>query len=262
MDTRGTKEFYKRRLQRILPPHLIVLITYGIVKVIFWKYSVWDYYYENSLFAFLTHGYTLGWFVSGILVLYAITPLLYKLLKKSKVGYWMLFCGILLSTSQIGFIHVSDIFYNIHELLLNRIPIYMVGLACGEYIKAHEDDELKINAGFIIGSLVLISLFFWNSFCNVTNVMDICHYLAILIAPMCCIWMAWFFNKFPCPSMQHIGRISLETYLLNEKIGILLYVYLPKSDNYIINLLAFVLTIFGADILRRVCNGFRKNKSM
>lgn len=256
ISKRTVGDFYKHRLARILPSHLIVLTGYMLIECIGWKFSVIESYQYNSIFSFFLRGNTLGWFISSILVLYLITPLLYKLINKSKVAYWMIFTGLLVILSQLGFYTLGDTFYSIYELFLNRIPVYMVGIACGQYIQQNEEKNFKVSSlGFIGLTFGLLGLFFANSFFNTINTMSICHYIAILLAPVYCIWMAAFFNKFNCEFIQEIGKMSLETYLLNEKLAIILYIYLPKSDDYIINLLSFVLTLILGYYLRRVTDG-------
>lgn len=260
ISSRSTGEFYQRRFLRIIPSHLIVLIAYGLIKVLSWKYSVWDYYYENSLLAFITHGYTLGWFVSAILILYAITPLLYKLYTKRNVWYWILFAVILLIDSQMCFMNLGDMVYNIRELFFNRIPVYMLGFAVGDYIKKNPEHEVQlVSFKWIASTVALLALFFINSwFAPQSIVMDLCHYIAILLAPVCVLWLTYLFNHIPHQFITDIGNMSLETYLINEKLAILLWVYLPRSDNYIINLFAFVLTLIGADLIRRASNGITR----
>ena len=257
----GTIKFYKHRAIRILPPYIIVLTAYILVQVLSWKYTFWESYSTNSIAAFFIQGIVSGWFVSAIVVLYLITPLLCELLNKKPTAYWLVFAGVLIFLSQVSYYYISDTFYNIKELFLNRIPIYMVGIFFGKYIKDNEEKELMVTkTGFIILSISIFILFFINSFFNKTFRMDFCHYISILLSPICVIWMTFLFNKYPCPALQEIGNISFESYLLNEKIGLLIYVYIATADNYSINLIAFTLTIIFGYILRKVCSSVFKNK--
>lgn len=76
MSKNTIKNFYKHRIARILPSIIIVLGLDAIIKVGYWGYDWKTFLIECGPFG-LFRGYTGGWYVDTILILYIITPLLY-----------------------------------------------------------------------------------------------------------------------------------------------------------------------------------------
>ena len=254
MSKRTISDFYKRRVLRILPVYFTVSILYGAFQCYAWDITIWDYFCNNSLLSFFVLGVVKGWFIGAILVLYSITPLLYKLLQKNKAIYWTIFAAIIIISSQLYFYSIGDTLSTINELFFTRIPIYMLGLMAGDYIQQHEDKEIKFSLSFIFISIGVLTLFFLNSWFNPVNKMGMTHYISILLAPILVIWLAKLFHRFECPVLKKIGSISLETYLVNEKITFILVVLMPITDYYLVNLFGFILTIIVGLGLHQIFN--------
>lgn len=127
-------EFYKRRLERILIPLLVAGVGFAIVKqwdfLTFLSYISGYRFYTVSIFKFL-------WYMPAILTLYLFFPLYYRFLSRSKsktvftltvLCVWLILSILLKNTMR------EDLYS-----FTNRIPIFLLGVLCGEKMKEQND---------------------------------------------------------------------------------------------------------------------------
>lgn len=128
------KQFYKKRIKRIIPTYLTIAIPFwGLVDIIFRSGNVKLFFEDLFFVTFFLNGTRTFWYVLFILIAYMIYPLLYKRLNSEKNlnrQIVMLILGGLL----IQFFPrklVPSLYSNI-EILLGRFLIFFIGCWCGK----------------------------------------------------------------------------------------------------------------------------------
>ena len=140
----NVKDFYKKRIVRIVPE---LLITSSIIFYLF-KITPLSYYLENVfLISFFTRGVRTFWYFDLILILYLFYPLLHKLVDNKKGIY-----VILVILVMNGLIHFFDydLYHNI-EIALTRIPSFIVGIYFGKL----SYEKKKINIPYLLPILII-----------------------------------------------------------------------------------------------------------
>lgn len=126
--------FYKRRLKRIYPSFIVVLLISMLAKPVFrWDAFLWGATTLPYWFPPIRR-YTFGWFVSVILLLYAFFPVYIKIFRKRR--NWCTAVGV--ATALVGvavyayyFLYLHPGAYNQYILCLARLPIFFLGIYAG-----------------------------------------------------------------------------------------------------------------------------------
>lgn len=129
----SVKAFYKRRILRIIPSYF--LIGGILYAVLVWRTSLTlsDYFLHMSTLYLWVEGISVTWYVSFILVLYLVYPLLYRVLEGQETrvsAKAMLLLTLLLAFLGCIFIFLSES-YLTYEQVWARIPIFVLGAIWG-----------------------------------------------------------------------------------------------------------------------------------
>ncbi len=225
-------EFYKRRIKRIYPHFLPIMIVYIILHT----NSVNPYEWFRNLVGNITGlsfwsgvGISFNWYISAIIFLYAITPILLEVLKSPKRGLVLLFV-----TFIAGFC-----FFNTGNMktCISRIPIYILGLIAGMKLRENDaEQKVSIRNGVIVSGIgilgigLLFALYRYQSV--IPDKLYNVFYPFILITPAIMLWVCWLFDK-ASPNragiaairgLSFIGKISLDIYLFH----VLLFPYIGE----------------------------------
>lgn len=138
------RKFYKNRAIKILPCYLL----YGVILLLNMGLQGEKFTWLDVLYKFSTFEYTfqcggIDWFMSAIIQLYLLFPLIFFLVKKTKI------LGVL---SSFLLIYAITIIYNFHWehlAMLQRIPMFILGIYCYVFRK----ETLKIKY-FVLFSFV------------------------------------------------------------------------------------------------------------
>lgn len=147
------REYSIKRLVRILVPYFIFAGIYFIYSDLYVLGNVKRFFLEITQASFWFKGNHIVWYIPGIITCYMIYPYLYAFLygNGKNVGVsrlivavvgWMLFTYGLKETCGAG--------YNNIEILLTRIPIFVIGCAFAKEIY----DKKKISILWMIPSVV------------------------------------------------------------------------------------------------------------
>ncbi len=255
------KQFYKKRILKIIPVALFVSILFGFIF-----YGI-KYYTEEDFWASITFTNFLlkigkfpiwYWYIPSILILYLVSPFIidyYNKYDNKKTIYISIFIIVLflLLFSLIPSLMNLQIF-------ISRIPIYLIGLKFGElsyqnkYMpKSHIIFYLE-NALLSIGALY----FFDKHPIVLTGILG--NVLLIFPTIMFSIIISLILNKikkYKFPIINFIGTITLEIYLLHERVIVLLnYIIISKLNikiNYLLfSLIAFLITVLLAYLLSKL----------
>ncbi len=126
--------FYKRRMERILIPFLIMAVCYALyqhwsVGLFFARISGF-YFYTKNMYGFL-------WYVPAILTLYLFFPAYYALFSRSK--HRSLFLFVVLTVWLALSILLKNTLREDLYGFTNRIPIFLIGVYCGQKMKDGDD---------------------------------------------------------------------------------------------------------------------------
>jgi peptidoglycan/LPS O-acetylase OafA/YrhL len=155
--------FYKRRVERILIPYLIMAVCYALYQ--HWSVGLFFarisgvYFYKKSMYGFL-------WYVPAILTLYLLFPAYYALFSRSR--HQSLFLLIVLALWLALSILLKNTLRGDLYGFTNRIPIFLIGVNCGQKMK-DGDDVLPRWFPFAAVGMLLLGVFL----AYLTNVMKL-----------------------------------------------------------------------------------------
>lgn len=257
------KEFYKKRVLRILPYYLPIVLLYSILcmSVGYWTFK--DLLYSVFLVGFWVNNgfdYFFDWYIPAILLMYLITPAFYYFYKKNKVLTMLVFCSVsLLAITFNNFIIPTGIDYL--YLFLYRIPLYFIGFAIADFLMKNKNytfttSSIIIFAIMLIGALVPMCYLYsvspdWSSFTIYGRQMFFC---LIIVFPLC-LFLAYFFSLFKnykYPILTFLGTYTLTIYIFHERILKInmfwLGKYIENNDLYLIifNIAVIITTLIVA----------------
>lgn len=211
-------EFMKRRSLRILPAYYVVMLAYTLFLILRGSAPVSALVWNSTLLYYWVHAKgAFNWYVAGIMLFYALTPLCFHYLKKAGrrelwtaagIALGLLLCRILIVD---GYWNYLDVFY--------RVPVFLLGLLLGFYV--WEDRKLGLRdllfwciwaaagAGYLLAAGRVPAETFY---------LPLCHLFLFTTVPMCLVG-SWCFEKLPLGWLRKflrlVGENSLEIYLLN-----------------------------------------------
>ena len=260
---KNLKKYYKKRFLRIMPEFWFVLCIVYLFKM---DYSIDSFC--NLLSDASSLKYWIGkpspmWFVSFILVFYAIFPFYFRLFKKHGMKVPVLFIGlgfVILCIYAFVAVHFYDnrIIGGLTIFSYARIPIFFIGSIFGylaneecSFTLRKKDKKLSLLCFFIAILFLAYSLKFVQEYLCTFSL----YFLPfVVIAPVLCVILAICFEKFRNVDklFAWIGTLSLElymchSYLYNFFYDIVGYFGVPRAC-----LLLFLLSVMLAVILNRI----------
>lgn len=246
-DKSSLLEWYKKRYLRLLVPCFIVQLLFISKPNIFQHFLFFSgisYYINGDGF----------WFVDMLIPLYLITPLLIKIDERKHGSLLLglfsimcfLFCSIPSNNSMM--VHTKQV--------ITRIPSFLWGIMLAKYIR--NGVLLNSFANYSIPFLLLPVMGIFAK-CFVSKDIMFGSFVTPMIIIICCVllnnialhWGGW----------KYLGKISLESYLLNVSLSFILEKSLigtlPRSVIYIISvmlgtLLAYLLHLLTKSIFERI----------
>ena len=148
------KNFYKKRLLRILPATIIV----AIFTTVLMEGSGFGYFLRRITLLTLFTGEDVDfWYFSLIIILYLLYPLFHKVIKKfDSKGIIMLIVPILIINHCIRVFDIT-LYKNI-EIAITRIPVFIAGI----YLGKKSSEGFKIDKKILIPILLLLSIMIGN----------------------------------------------------------------------------------------------------
>lgn len=268
--------FYKRRAGRILPAFLIVLFVYGIFNVFAWHIPVRDYLWSNSLISFYTDGLLYEWFIAAILALYLVFPLIFWLVEKHE----KILISLIVIIYVFTFAWMFKLFRMPHKnlavicgIFVDRIPNVLLGALIAR--KTTEEGKIGKSLLWLLSILGLIScgvsLYVFKF--DVGNFWLIMRTIYVFVGAMIIIFWVWFREKNEenkavnavSRGLFFIGGITLEIYLLHEKV-LAVISYLLQVNNVriqsivsvIVNIVAVAVSIVAAHFLKKIIGKIRE----
>ncbi|MEG0576155.1 MAG: acyltransferase [Anaerovoracaceae bacterium] len=131
------RNFYIKRLDRVLLPYLIVGTAFwGIKDLVLLKEGPKAFLEDITFVSFFTDGTRTIWYVGFILAMYLIYPLVYNLLgkEKNKPLYFFLVIGVAYAVPVLLGAVEPELFKRI-SIGITRIPVFIIGCYVGRLIK-------------------------------------------------------------------------------------------------------------------------------
>lgn len=215
VQTHSTKAFYKNRLLRLCVPYLITAVPYFVwYDFCFAKDGLWQFLLDISTVSFwLEPARYPVWYVSFVVILYALYPLIHHVDVKSRhrVTAAMILVAIL---TEIWLLKTGSIVYTNAERALSRIPVFLLGVILaprvleGKGIPMHQ--VILAFAAGICSFLMVVRL-------RLPLIVD--RYLYGILAICFVITFSFVKKRIPAGPFRHwfswLGSISLEIYVVH-----------------------------------------------
>lgn len=152
--------FWKRRYVRILPVFFLMSIFITLINL--WSgenVSSWDWFCNMTTLSYYTNlgGQFIDWYLSSLIVLYLLFPLIYKFILhlSDKQTVLVISCSIFFVLAFSTFI---DIDWK-YECSIGRLPIFLSGIAC---FKNKTIFEKQISSVFLFCFLLSLFLYMYG----------------------------------------------------------------------------------------------------
>ena len=251
--------FMARRAVRILPAYYVVMLAYTLFSILRGNAPVSALIWNSTLLYYWVHAKgAFNWYVSGIMLFYALTPFCFRHLKRSRHRILWTASGVLLGLLCCRIL-IVDGYWN-HLDVFYRVPVFLLGLFVGFYV--WEERKLTIRdilvwcvcllagAAYLLASLKIPAETFY---------LPLCHLFLFTTVPMCLVG-CWCFERLPLGWLRKflrlVGENSLEIYLLNVSFfseRALLQQYIGFGPRrYLYYLITFTLNIVLGLLLHRL----------
>lgn len=214
----GYAAFLSRRAWRILPAYFLVMVPYTLFSIwqgnADWASLIWN----SSLLNYWVHAKgSFNWYVSGIMLFYAITPFCFHKLREKK--HKTLWTAVGAALGLLGCRILIDCHYWNHLDVAYRVPVFFLGLLMGFYVvegrRLGRKDLLFWTGSVAAGALYLLIAL---KITEEEPYLPLCHLFLFTTVPMCLV-ACLCFDKLPLGWLRKflrlVGENSLEIYLLN-----------------------------------------------
>lgn len=255
-------QFMKRRAVRILPAYYVVMLAYTLFSILRGNAPVSALVWNSTLLAYWVHAKgAFNWYVSGIMLFYALTPFCFRHLKRSRhrelctasgMVLGLLCCRIMIGD---GYWDYLDVFY--------RVPVFLMGLLLGFYVQEERrlsGRDILFWAVCVAAGAAYIPISLRSSV--ETVYFPMCHLFLFTTIPIC-LTGCWCFEHLPLGWLRKflrlVGENSLEIYLLNVSFfseTALLQQYIGfRPRRWLYYLITFTLNIALGLLLHRLVEG-------
>lgn len=129
INKNSISSFLKRRYSRILPVYFLMSILVTLISVWYGKnVTLWDLFCNISTLSYYLNGggQFIDWYLSSLIVLYAIFPLFYRIIiRQTDMCATIIVGGLLVSLLII--LSFMDLDWR-YECCIGRIPLYLSGI--------------------------------------------------------------------------------------------------------------------------------------
>lgn len=254
----NVKDFYLRRVKRIFPYYLPLVLVYSLYMYSI-NYISGEVVVSNMLllsFWFNLPG-TFDWYIPSLLLLYLLTPLFLNFFKKNKIVPTIL----VLAFTLISYFILVDTKLNHLLIAFLRFPVFLGGIWVGYLIK--ENKEIRIHSlwvgvwalFFIIGIGLLFYFFEYHPEFR-TRFSQTMLPFWLMTFPFC-LFASYFLSKlknYKYPILTFFGTHSLLLYITHVKIIEITLFYANKF----VDAIAVVLTLIFVVVWQKIIDAVMK----
>lgn len=202
----GVLLWYKKRLLRIFIPYLIWCIPFFVYQCMVYPDTDWlNLLYVFSLLSYWDGSGGVAWFLSVLIALYLISPLIYMaLLSRGNVIVKTAIIAII--ACALYYLHPSNVTLRLICSNMPNLLAFTLGMTLGYYTAFNK--TVKVWWLVVCGSMA-IALFFIRH-----HAAHMLHFgTCMIVLPL----LVWLLNstRRVHTSLRWVGKISLESYLTN-----------------------------------------------
>ena len=238
------KEFYIRRLKRILLPTLLT----SVLWFAFSSPDIGTFLLDVTGISLFLSGKRVIWFITAIIICYAIYPLLYLANQKTDNSVWVLIITLLICITLNAILrHYFPSFWKNSEILFRRIPIFIIGSFCGRYVYERRTLPLSTNQS-AVASIIIVALYILTKKYWIHIISE--RYVYIILSISCTVLFSIIGNVYVINRLTSwFAPITLEIYLCQEKWLRIMTRLFPTIGKVSINLAACILSVITAWLL-------------
>lgn len=222
---KGLLYWYLKRYLRIIIPYILI-----VAPILFWNPWNIERFFLPTIIELSGFGSIVGhgslWFISCILILYLITPLLFIPLESKNKWLWT----ILFSIISLLYAYLPPI-TNIWHFMLQRWPSFFLGFALSQDIKERHTALIKV---FFILPLILYIVLYISNHVLETH-FSLFLFQGISMLTLFTLILDKIKNIHLNAFLSFIGTISLESYITNEYVLRALTTFSWQINGYNIN---------------------------
>lgn len=252
------RHFLRRRLTRIYPAWLLMASLYYIPDYLNHgghSTSIPDLLGDIFInWGFWQHDELTFWYIPAILAFYVVAPFYMELIRLRPDYRWLPVVAVIwcIMVQWVTPIHQS---VGHIEIFWSRVPIFLIGVNCGEWIRqGKEHDRSSWGMIIILMLLPLIASIHMEQFHHGHYPLFIGRMLYIPLTVSGCLTLVYLFEHSPamlCRCLAFVGTISLETYLIHVHF-VLKYIEPHHLGYWPTALLCLLITLPLAWVLHKV----------
>ncbi len=270
--------FWKKRLMRVLPSAFLIATFYVSFRYVNGRFTSGLTYYLSrlSFTYFFWRGERVFWFISLILLLYLLFPVMYKIIGRFRIwgALGMIALVVAFNFALRGF---APGVYNNIEIAMCRIPVFIVGIWAGKFVMEKKEIDRRWLWAFLavaVGTLTLMYFYtdIVKAFVPGYNKDLETMYIWIYRYAACPLGISLVvLNSFVCTSLRRgghcnllrnffefVGMYSMEYYMIYLNINHYLeriYDIGPKHQ-VMLYFGSFVISLVLCVLVRKVCDFF------
>lgn len=253
--------WYGKRFKRILIPYFIIAGPAWIIYCIVHDMNGWSFlYYLSTIGFWMEHNG--DWFIAMLIPLYLITPVLGRVIDKSKSRFLSAAILILVIGGIVLMLEPTKnaaVWGNI-IFVLKKIPIFIIGYWVAKPVQEEKQIPLEILVGLGMVNVCLVCIM--DEF-EITKIILISVSFILFFLIILRYWKWKYYHK----TLRFMGRISLESYLTNIHFAYLLSLcswrigkWNISYGNYIYYGIVVVVGIYVANLVNKKFGGKRNAK--
>ena len=240
--------FYKRRVERFFIPFIMMAFPFYFLDFCCGNDSFVLFLLKESSLYFWIYGNNGMWYISIIIFLYMIFPLLYNIIFKYKIYKSILFKIIVLIFITyiiiISIYFINESYYDLIKIGITKIPMFLIGMIMAYMSK--ENMKLNIYYFICICLMLIINFILKNKFTFFIPIYEISYRL--LSIPIICVCLNYFKSKIQLILiLEWFGKYSLEIYVLHllliDKIKILFNILKLNNSAFFYVLVTYIIVL-------------------
>ena len=255
----STIQFYKRRFVRIVPTYILIATPFALFRHYHYGAS-WGHVISLSLGLSTLQGDITYWFVTFIMICYLAAPFLFYLKRLVKIRFLLTTFSIIISVLLFELLRER---ISCCDVWLLRFPSFVLGFDIADCVlseKKVEDFRNNVRQTIlsffsVLAILLLLVVWITTQFGNVYTRL-FCYLVAVipLMLALCRL-----LDGVPAliPSLSFLGAITLELYLLHERICLPVIAKFGLN-NWMLMLLGIMFAVVLAWAISKGVNTVRK----